>query len=441
MERNAPDAPDAPIDPKAGGRSDIPVIGKKDSGHRDGSNGMTFYEADLDIDLTSPVISYDVPFSNELRSLDFLRGTALLPIIHHRLQAAAKKDSDVGATAREIIRDAVVNGDLLVSDATAVVNGVRGMPMPLVLSRPKTEGNDETEGVRVLNRLLAEEPENEIHKPLRTGYVFPAPKSANPSEVLGGMGVPALQGRQSTAHNPVTGAAGTGQLFLARALPAGMRLRATVTMSKEFYECVKGRLDGAFRPQRTFPERLGLWRLSGTYGRAECRLGGFHQVEVPGLEWDENGTTTLWFTSDVVARSPRLGPGGSLDDLYKAFERAGVPLTEDESDERRFSAGIRHRRIDSWSAADRRPRATRTAIQAGSVLRVRPVDAGSSPEETMRRLARLSMTGIGELTAQGFGRFVVDHSLLRAEEFRLTSLSHEDFIAEGCAAVKSEEER
>jgi len=446
MAPDIPSAPDAPIDSKADGRSDIPVIGKKDSGHRDGSNGTTFYEADLDIDLTSPVISYDVPFSNELRSLDFLRGTALLPIIHHRLQAASKKNADVGATAREIIRDAVVNGDLLVSDATAVVNDVRGMPMPLVLSRPKTEGSNKTEGVRVLNRLLAEEPENEIHKPLRTGYVFPlpVPKSTDSSEVLGGMGVPALQGRQSTAHNPVTGAAGTGQLFLARALPAGMRLRATVTMSEKLYECVKDRLDEAFhsrRTCRTFPERLGLWRLSGTYGRAECRLGEFHQVEVPRLEWDENGTTTLWFTSDVVARSTRLGPGGSLDDLYKAFERAGVPLTEDDSDEKQFNAGIRHRRIDSWSAADRRPRATRTAIQAGSVLRVRPADAGSSPEETMRRLACLSVTGIGELTAQGFGRFVVDHPLLREKKFRLISLSHEDFIAEGCAAVKSEEER
>ena len=442
----APDAPDFPIDSKAGGRSNIPVIGKKDSDHCGGSSGTTFYEADLNIDLTSPVISYDVPFSNELRSLDFLRGTALLPIIHHRLQAAAKKDSDVGATAREIIRDAVVNGDLLVSDATAVVNGVRGMPMPLVLSRPKTEGNDETEGVRVLNRLLAEEPENEIHKPLRTGYVFPlpVPKSTDSSEVLGGMGVPALQGRQSTAHNPVTGAAGTGQLFLARALPAGMRLRATVTMSEELYECVKGRLDGAFRPQRTFPERLGLWRLSGTYGRAECRLGEFHQVEVPGLEWDASEPPALWFTSDVVARSPRLGPGGSLKDLYKAFERAGVPLepikAEDDSDETCFSAGIRHRRVDSWGAADRRPRATRTVIQAGSVLRVQPADAGSSPEETMRRLARLSVTGVGELTAQGFGRFVIDHPLLREKEFRLTSLKHEDFIADGCAAVKPEGE-
>ena len=443
----APDAPDSPIDSKADGRSDIPVIGKKDSDHCGGSSGTTFYEADLDIDLTSPVISYDVPFSNELRSLDFLRGTALLPIIHHRLQAAAKKDSDVGATAREIIRDAVVNGDLLVSDATAVVNGVRGMPMPLVLSRPKVEGSDETESGRVLNRLLAEEPENEIHKPLRAGYVFPlpVPKSEDSSEVLGGMGVPALQGRQSTAHNPVTGAAGTGQLFLARALPAGMRLRATVTMSEELYECVKDRLDGVFCPRRTFPERLGLWRLSGTYGRAKCRLGEFHQVEVPGLDWDENGTATLWFTSDVVARSIRLGPGGSLEDLCRAFERAGVPLepikAKADSDEKQFNAGIRHRRIDSWSAADRRPRATRTVIQAGSVLRIRPADAGSSPEETMRRLARLSVTGIGELTAQGFGRFVVDHPLLRKEGFKLAPVSHEDFIAEGCAAVKSEEER
>ena len=440
----APDAPDFPIDSKADGYSDIPLIGKKDSDHRGGSSGTTFYETDLDIDLTSPVISYDVPFSNELRSLDFLRGTALLPIIHHRLQAAAKKNAGVGATTREIIRDAVVNGDLLVSDATAVVNGVRGMPMPLVLSRPKTEGNDETEGVRVLNRLLAEEPENEIHKPLRTGYVFPAPKSANPSEVLGGMGVPALQGRQSTAHNPVTGAAGTGQLFLARALPAGMRLRATVTMSEKLYERVKNLLSRAFDSRQAFPERLGLWRLSGTYGRAECRLGEFHQVEVPGLEWDASEPPALWFTSDVVARSLRLGPGGSLKDLYKAFERAGVPLepikAEDDSDETCFSAGIRHRRVDSWGAADRRPRATRTVIQAGSVLRVQPADAGSSPEETMRRLARLSVTGVGELTAQGFGRFVIDYPLLREKEFRLTSLKHEDFIADGCAAVKPEGE-
>ena len=431
---DVPSAPDAPIDSKTGGCSGIPVIRKKNHDHRGGSDGTSFYQADFDIRLTTPVISYDVPFSNELRSLDFLRGTALLPIIHHRLQDVSKED----AAVCEIVRDAVVNGDLLVSDATAVVDDRVGLPMPLVLSTPKVSRAGR-EWIEVANRLLVEEPK-EIHKPLRSGYLFPASKSADSSEVRGRMGAPALQGRQSTAHNPVTGAAGTGQLFLARALPAGMHLRATVTMSTHLHEQIKDKLKRAFPPN--FPERLGLWRLSGTYGRAKCRLGDFRPVEVPAPKWDEDGTTTLWFTSDVVVRSPGLGPGGSLSDLCNAFKRAGVPLElAEDPDEMRFSAGIRHRRVDSWGAADRRPRATRTVIQAGSVLRVRPADTGSSSEETMERLARLSVTGVGELTAQGFGRFFVDHLLLREEEFRLIPLNHADFVAGECATVKSEEER
>ena len=430
---DVPSAPDAPIDSKTGGCSGIPVIRKKNHDHRGGSDGTSFYQAAFDIRLTTPVISYDVPFSNELRSLDFLRGTALLPIIHHRLQDVSKED----AAVCEIVRDAVVNGDLLVSDATAVVGDRVGLPMPLVLSTPKVSRAGR-EWIEVANRLLVEEPK-EIHKPLRSGYLFPASKSADSSEVRGRMGAPALQGRQSTAHNPVTGAAGTGQLFLARALPAGMHLRATVTMSTHLHEQIKDKLKRAFPPN--FPERLGLWRLSGTYGRAKCRLGDFRPVEVLAPKWDEDGATTLWFTSDVVVRSPGLGPGGSLDDLCNTFKRAGVPLElAEDPDEMRFSAGIRHRRVDSWGAADRRPRATRTVIQAGSVLRVRPADGSRGPEQTMKRLARLSVTGVGELTAQGLGRFVVNHLLLREEEFRLIPLNHADFVAGECATVKSEEE-
>jgi len=430
---DVPSAPDAPIDSKTGGCSGIPVIRKKNHDHRGGSDGTSFYQADFDIRLTTPVISYDVPFSNELRSLDFLRGTALLPIIHHRLQDVSKED----AAVCEIVRDAVVNGDLLVSDATAVVGDRVGLPMPLVLSTPKVSRAGR-EWIEVANRLLGEEPK-EIHKPLRSGYLFPASKSADSSEVRGRMGAPALQGRQSTAHNPVTGAAGTGQLFLARALPAGMHLRATVTMSTHLHEQIKDKLKRAFPPN--FPERLGLWRLSGTYGRAKCRLGDFRPVEVLAPKWDEDGATTLWFTSDVVVRSPGLGPGGSLGDLCNTFKRAGVPLElAEDPDEMRFSAGIRHRRVDSWGAADRRPRATRTVIQAGSVLRVRPADGSRGPEQTMKRLARLSVTGVGELTAQGLGRFVVNHLLLREEEFRLIPLNHADFVAGECATVKSEEE-
>ena len=252
---DVPSAPDAPIDSKTGGCSGIPVIRKKNHDHRGDSDGTSFYQADFDIRLTTPVISYDVPFSNELRSLDFLRGTALLPIIHHRLQDVSKED----AAVCEIVRDAVVNGDLLVSDATAVVGDRVGLPMPLVLSTPKVSRAGR-EWIEVANRLLVEEPE-EVHKPLRSGYVFPAadadparrpdPVGADGADgagrcpsFAGWSGAPPLTGRQSTAHETATGAAKDGQLFLVRALPAGLTLRATVTMSPALHECVEARLAG-----------------------------------------------------------------------------------------------------------------------------------------------------------------------------------------------------
>ena len=84
----------------------------------------------------------------------------------------------------------------------------------------------------------------------------------------------------------------------------------------------------------------------------------------------------------------------------------------------------------SPSAASHQPRATRMAIQAGSVLKVRT----TAPE----RLAALAAVGIGELRAQGFGRFVVGHPLLEKETFTLRSLHGEDLAptADGAAASK-----
>ena len=384
-----------------------------------------FHEATLTIDLRTPVVSYEVPMSNEIRSLDFLRGTVLLPWVHRLITCTV---SDVGATAREIIRDAVVNGELLVSDGVVSYQGERGLAMPLVFSSPKVgqgaesqelktaecEGDEE---MRVCNRMRAEEPENEVHKPLRDGYVFPT---------AGAKGAPALIGRQSTAHDAATGAARDGQLYLVRALPAGLSLQATVTVSTRLYQRIGEQLEAlAGTGHRA---RLGARRLSGTFGETECTLSAFAPSPAPQVVDAED--TTIWFTSDVLARSARLGPGGSLTDLLAAFERAGAPIELAEADGTRFNAGVRHRRVDSWSAASHQPRSTRMAIQAGSVLKVRT----TAPE----KLAALAAVGIGELRAQGFGRFVVGHPLLEKETFTLRSLHGEDLAptADGAAASK-----
>lgn len=387
-----------------------------------------FHEATLTVDLRTPVVSYQVPMSNEIRSLDFLRGTVLLPWVHRLItRTVAHAPGASEALVREV-RDAVVNGELLVSDGVVSYQGERGLPMPLVFSSPKvgqgaesqelkTAEGEGDEEMRVCNRMRAKEPEHEVHKPLRNGYVFPT---------AGAKGAPALIGRQSTAHDAATGAARDGQLYLVRALPAGLSLQATVTVSTRLYQRIGEQLEAlAGTGHRA---RLGARRLSGTFGETECTLSAFAPSPAPQVVDAED--TTIWFTSDVLARSSRLGPGGSLTDLLAAFERAGAPIELAEADGTRFNAGVRHRRVDSWSAASHQPRATRMAIQAGSVLKVRT----TAPE----KLAALAAVGIGELRAQGFGRFVVGHPLLEKETFTLRSLHGEDLAptADGAAASK-----
>ena len=398
---------------------------------------------DLTIVLRTPVVSYEVPMSNEVRSLDFLRGTVLLPWVHRLLGRECGGDT--------LVRDAVVNGDLLVSDAVAVVDDRVGLPMPLVLSSPKVErrGRGWTE---VVNRLLVEEPE-EVHKPLRSGYVFPAADAARPDSaaadegrpdpaavdegrklppLAGWSGAPPLTGRQSTAHDTATGAAKDGQLFLVRALPAGLRLRATVTMSPALHERAGARLAGL--AGRALDARIGARRLSGTFGRALCT---FSEARPLAPAEPVDGETTIWFTSDVLVRSSGLGPGGGFEDLRGAFKRTGVPieLIDLKAGEKKFRAGVRHRRVDSWSAASHQPRATRMAVRAGSVLRIRPL-----ADDAARRLTRLALTGVGELRAQGFGRFVVGHPLLEREEFRLTRLDAKDFMGRAVRTDEQEEQ-
>ena len=395
---------------------------------------------DLTIVLRTPVVSYEVPMSNEVRSLDFLRGTVLLPWVHRLLVRECGGDSLV----RDLVRDAVVNGDLLVSDAVAVVDDRVGLPMPLVLSTPKVSRAGR-EWIEVANRLLVEEPE-EVHKPLRSGYVFPA-ADADPARrpdpvgadgagqrppFAGWSGAPPLTGRQSTAHDTATGAAKDGQLFLVRALPAGLTLRATVTMSPTLHERAGARLAGL--AGRALDARIGARRLSGTFGRALCTFSEARPLAPAELV---DGETTIWFTSDVLVRSSGLGPGGGLEDLRGAFKRAGVPieLIDLKAGKKRFRAGVRHRRVDSWSAASHQPRATRMAVQAGSVLRIQPL-----ADDAPRRLARLALTGVGELRAQGFGRFVVGHPLLEREEFRLTRLDAKDFMGRAARTDEQEEQ-
>ena len=411
------------------------------------SGDTTWYETSLDIVLESPVVSYEVPFSNEVRSLDFLRGTVLVPWLHGLLRKNYRGNA--------LVNSAIVSGDLRISDALPVYKGVSGLPVPFVVENEKVteDKQGDIQPCTLFNRHIPINDQvcGDHTIPTRGRYLF-VKSSGTP--VAGWIGKPSLIGRQSTAINSETGAAKDGQLFLVRALPAGLTLRASIVVSKQLLSELRGTaatstdspltLDLGIAEQPAF---LGSRKLTGTFGRARCTIGttftevGSTPPPVEGPVTDE-GTqasssestevVSLWFTSDVLARSSALGPGGSVEDLELAFRRANVPVTvvqespdQDSGDKnrKRILTAIRHRRVDSWSPRDNAPRATRLAIQAGSVVQVRisPQDLGA--------LEALGHIGVGELTPQGYGRFLVDSPMLAEAMLPLFTTKSMSFTA------------
>ena len=383
----------------------------------------------LDLTLDSPIVSYEVPFSNEIRSLDFLRGTVLLPWLH-RLVSSNKRGKN-----EAVITNAVTGGHLFVSDALPVIGDIKGLPVPLTLKTDKTSDSPIT--------LYRDSPENKGKIPVRDGYVFFGPEGGDGKEpgtkTQGWYGKPPLRGRQTTAINHETGAASKGQLVLVEALPEKMCMRAHVWVSEELWQAASiADLLG-----KTRKARLGSRKLTGTFGSAHCTLreetdderearsqfgdaGSTQLTSTASTSAPGEGTTTspddqrvsLWFTSDVIARSAGLGAGGTADDLIRAFEREGITV------EAVGTPSIRHRRVDSWSPADNGPRASRLAIQAGSVIQVQV------SEEDRAKLLELAPFGVGELTAQGYGRFVVAHPLLSIQSIELTKAKLKHFVCE-----------
>ena len=389
----------------------------------------------LDLTLNSPIVSYEVPFSNEIRSLDFLRGTVLLPWLHRLVSSKKHGDKEV------VVTNAVTGGHLSVSDALPVIEDIKGLPVPLTLKTDKTSPSDSP------ITLYGDSTEETGKIPVRGGYVFFDPKEGDGEEpgtkTQGWYGKPPLRGRQTTAINHETGAASKGQLVLVEALPEGMRMRAHVWVSEELWQAASvSSLLGETREAR-----LGSRKLTGTFGSATCTLreetdderearihfgnaGSAQLTSAASSSADGTasgeGTTasssvvSLWFTSDVIARSAGLGAGGTIDDLIRAFQRKGITV------EAVGTPSIRHRRVDSWSPADNGPRASRLAIQAGSVIQVHV--SKKDRDKLKLKLLKLAPFGVGELTAQGYGRFVVDHPLLSIHSIKVTKAKLKHFV-------------
>ena len=117
------------------------------------------------------------------------------------------------------------------------------------------------------------------------------------------------------------------------------------------------------------------------------------------------GELRVWLLSDVLIRNSRLRPSTNPEDFARALsEKLGVEIALKPNS---LSVLARTRRIDSWQTRWGLPRPSLVGLSAGSCFLF--VTTGEISSE---KLAEVEFTGIGERTAEGYGRLCCNDRLL-----------------------------
>lgn len=340
----------------------------------------------LTIELLSPLVATDTTVGNAVRTLPYLPGTTLLPLVQRAF----------GRLGPLLLR-----GGLVVTDATPEIHGQRSLPTPLALQLGKRTNPAPGAPLYVVTR--AEAPEDSRPTPVG-GFVVESAGAAR-------IGRPTLV---TLAHavvddGPQRPTENSGGLFTYQSIAPGTVLRAEI------------RFPGS-RPANLSD---ALTTLTGIHSLGRSRKDEYGQVRIQAEESTPPSARTfgardelvLLLASDTILPDDpaRATPPDQLAALLSARLRVELAAIRDGE---LPGALIRPFRRESWQSRWQLPRPSVSGLAAGSVIRF-AVRSGLETAERRdgfaERVRELELTGIGGRTAEGFGQVVVDHPLLSAD--------------------------
>ncbi|WJK36815.1 RAMP superfamily CRISPR-associated protein [Solwaraspora sp. WMMA2065] len=346
---------------------------------------------DLRITALTPLMVARGVLGNLVLSERFVPGTSLLPMVAKAL----------GDRATELI----TSGQVVVTNATVEVGNKRSLPLPRSLHQFKDADPDLPDEPPVLVNLL--KPRSDDGKRLRTMVGFCVRDTVD-----GGIRIAEVD-LVTQAHAVIDDASQrpteeSGGLFVYEAIAAGTVLRCELWLPAD--------------------AQLKTDRLNGEHaiGRSRKDDYGHIRVEVidqPGepvlISRDENpaeGELVVWLLSDLLLRGPAGAPVTSPDLLGTVLgEALGVDLTLPPLEPGQPPAEfVTTRRVESWQRRWSMPRPSLAGIAAGSVVRFQM--SGVPGDEALRRV---EAAGLGERTAEGYGRLALQPWLLGQETVRL----------------------
>lgn len=349
---------------------------------------------DLLIETKSPVIIAEQAVGNLVKTLDYIPGTSLLPILRDRL----RKTFDVNR--------AIYEGNLTVTNATVEIADSPGRPVPFALFHEKVGGGLKL-GSGVYNRLCESAPDRPQLKGHRAGYVGPSPETDTelPDFETVTLEVEPHNVVQDNVQRPTEV---VGGVYSYQVIAKGTKLRAQLRVRKSVLPSGN---ENWFAPlnENSSDYTIGRSRKDD-YGSVKLTASvATQKVAIPESE----NELTVWLLSDLLLRDERLRPTASILRLADVLgDKLGVKLSprdaRDASDKKLMSAVSRQRRTDSWHVGWGLPRPSLVGLAAGTCIVFKVT--GDKPKAD--KLAEVAAEGLGERRAEGYGRLCFNDPLL-----------------------------
>jgi CRISPR-associated protein Csx10 len=350
------------------------------------------HRCDLRITALTPLLAAKRTVGNLVSTEWFVPGTSLMPLVANA----------IGARATELI----TGGRLVVTDATLEIEGQRSLPMPRALQIDK-----DADGSELVNVLRVPQTGRRL-KP-KSGFCAIARDSMmdgivvdTPQPVAYAHAVIDDERQRPTEES--------GGLFVYEAMAAGTVLRAEVWLPTDH--------DGLDESPLSGERRLG-YSKKDDYGQVIIDVLAPqprpHPRPSPQGAPGPQGELVVWLVSDVLLRGDAGQATADVGRFASVLSGAlGVGLTLPPATDETASALVATRRMESWQMRWSLPRPSLTGLAAGTVVRFH-VDA--TPDDEACR--RVEANGIGERTAEGYGRILLQPALLDLPSIPIRSIT------------------
>jgi CRISPR-associated protein Csx10 len=354
-------------------------------------NSEKWYTIEIQLETQSPLIVHARTLGNLVSTLDYIPGTALLPIISRKLGEII----DLGS--------AIANKQIIVSNATLEVDGQQGRSMPFALFQEKQDKQV------VYNRLGEDFNVVSDDKPqlkgMRAGYLSDKSqaklsKNVNTHNIV--------DDKVQRPNEEVGGVYSYEAIATHTKFRAKIHIQDTVISSDKFLACLLKLVATQTEIGRSKKDDYGLVKITA--------VNPFVNKN-PDIELIP-GELRVWLLSDVLIRNSRLRPSTDPQDLATELgTKLGVSLTLKPNC---LSSLARSRRTDSWQTRWGLPRPSLVGLSAGSCFLFEVTG-----EIEVDKLTELQLTGIGERRAEGYGQLCFNDLFLMNDKPSLSEVSED----------------